>query len=105
MGNLAGLATAWALWKTSLPQVGGLSNLHPMSTLEQLEQDIGALPDGEFQSLLAWMEERHLDRLSADGFEAPELEAAVLRGLDGPQHEWNEATRTGIRAGWSAAGN
>jgi hypothetical protein len=71
--------------------------------MAQLESEIQALPDGEFQSLLAWMEERHLDRLAADGFEAPQLEAAMQRGLEGTQHEWNDVLRARIRAGWGRA--
>lgn len=91
--------------KRSLPANGPGLYTPAMSTMAQLESEIQALPDREFQTLLAWMEDRHLDRLAADGFEPPELEAAVLRGLEGPQHEWNEALRTHIRAGWGRRQN
>lgn len=47
--------------------------------MAHLENKIQALSDGEFLHLMQWMEERHLDRLAVDGFEAPELEAALLR--------------------------
>ncbi len=75
-----------------------------MSNMAQLESEIQALPDGDFLQLMEWMEERRLDRLAVDGFEAPELEAALLRGLEGPRHEWNGAMRERIRTGWSQTG-
>lgn len=71
-----------------------------MSTVTELEHEILTLPDQDFHSLLAWMKKQHLDRLAASGYEAPELEAAILRGLDSPGKEWNDQARARVRAGW-----
>ena len=74
----------------------------PMSTMIQLEREIQTLPDSDFQTLLAWMEEQNLGRLAADGYESPQLEAAILSGVEGPHHEWNDELRARIRNGWES---
>ncbi len=70
-----------------------------MSNPAQIENRIEALSHDEFLVLMEWMEDRHLQLLSEDGFESPEMEAAMLRGLEGPRQEWNAAMRGDIRAG------
>ena len=57
-----------------------------MSVIEEIEDSIQTLPAGEFFSLLEWMTERHLEMLSAGGFESPELEAEILKSMDGPRY-------------------
>jgi hypothetical protein len=72
-----------------------------MSTILQLESEIQTLPDTEFHSLLAWMETQHLTRLASDGFEAMELEAALLEGGGGAHREWNEDLLDEIKGDWN----
>ena len=69
-----------------------------MSTIAQIEASIETLPAQDFLTLLGWMEERHLKVLTSAEFEVPELEAAMLKALDGPRHPVNDALFDGIRA-------
>ena len=57
-----------------------------MSAIEEIEESIQTLPAVQFFSLLEWMTERHLKMLSSEGFESPELEAEILKSLEGSRH-------------------
>ncbi|MES2597128.1 MAG: hypothetical protein V4662_17410 [Verrucomicrobiota bacterium] len=69
-----------------------------MSALEQIEASIQTLPAQDFFALAGWMTERHLQVLTETDFETPELEAALLKSLDSPRREVNEALFADIRA-------
>lgn len=68
-----------------------------MPSVAQIEESIQTLPASEFFSLLGWMAERHLAVLASGEFEAPELEAELLKSLDSPRHVVNEAFFDGIQ--------
>ena len=76
-----------------------------MPSIAQIEESIETLPAAEFFSLLGWMAERHLAVLASGEFEAPELEAELLRSLDSPRHAVNDALFDGIRAEAARAKN
>jgi hypothetical protein len=76
-----------------------------MPTVAQIEAFIQTLPTGEFFALLGWMSERHLEVLSSGDFEAPELEAALLKAIDSPRHLVNDALFEDIRALSAQASN
>jgi hypothetical protein len=69
-----------------------------MPAISQIEASIQDLPAQEFSSLLGWMAERHLEVLASGEFEAPEVEAALLKSLDGARYPVDEALFAGIRA-------
>lgn len=73
-----------------------------MKTIAEIEDSIRALPTQSFLELLGWMNERHLEvlREENDGYESPELEAAMLKALDGPWHVWDDALMDRIRQNW-----
>lgn len=73
-----------------------------MTTIAEIEDSIRTLPTQSFLELLAWMNERHLEvlREENDGYESPELEAAMLKALDGPWHVWDDALMDRIRQNW-----
>ncbi len=73
-----------------------------MTTVAEIEDAISALPADSFMELLGWMEHRHDEALEADGFESPELEAAMLKALDSPLQPINEELYEGIRQRWRA---
>lgn len=62
-----------------------------MQTIAQLEDSIRMLPAGDFFNLLGWMCDKHLEVISTDGFESPELEAEMLKALDSPHVEGDDA--------------
>ena len=74
-----------------------------MPSVAQIEESIETLPAAEFFSLLGWMAERHLTVLASGEFEAPELEAELLKSLDSPRHAVDESFFDGIRAGAAKA--
>jgi hypothetical protein len=69
-----------------------------MPSIAQIEESIQSLPATEFYTLLDWMTEQHLKVLSAGAFEAPELEAELLKSLDSPRHPLDDAMFGEIRA-------
>ena len=69
-----------------------------MPAISRIEESIQALPAQEFFTLLGWLAERHLEVLSSDQFEAPEMEAALLKSLDGARHPVDDALFASIRA-------
>ncbi|MDI1311257.1 hypothetical protein [Prosthecobacter sp.] len=71
-----------------------------MTTVAQIEDSIRALPASSFCELLDWMERRHDEVLQEQGYEPPELEAAMLKALDSPRQPINEALYEGIRQRW-----
>jgi len=71
-----------------------------MTTVAQIEDAIAALPADSFMELLDWMERRHDEVLGEDGYESPELEAAMLKALDSPRQPINEELYEGIRQRW-----
>ena len=71
-----------------------------MTTVAQIEDAISALPADSFMELLDWMERRHDEVLGEDGYESPELEAAMLKALDSPRQPINEELYEGIRRRW-----
>lgn len=71
-----------------------------MTTIAQMEDSIRALPASGFYELLDWMNERQAEVLEEDGYESPELEAAMLKALDGPWHVWDDALKDRIRQSW-----
>lgn len=71
-----------------------------MTTIAEIEDSIRALPADSFRELLDWMNERQLEILEEDGYESPELEAAMLKALDSPRQPINEALYEGIRQRW-----
>ena len=73
-----------------------------MTTVTQIEDSIRALPLPSFLELLHWMESRHDEVLCQkhDGYESPELEAAMLKALDGPRQPITEELYEGIRQRW-----
>ena len=76
-----------------------------MPSVAQIEETIKTLPAAEFFSLLGWMAERHLTVLASGEFEAPELEAELLKSLDSPRHAVDESLFDGIRAAAAKAAN
>ena len=76
-----------------------------MPSIAQIEESIETLPAADFFSLLGWMAERHLAVLASGEFEAPELEAELLRSLDSPRHAVDEAFFDSIRAEAAKAKN
>ncbi len=86
--------------KTRLAPTRQGIKLPAMSTVAKLEASIQNLPPEEFFELAEWMTHRHLEILADDGFESPELEAAMLKGLEGPRHPVDEAFFTQVRAAW-----
>jgi hypothetical protein len=71
-----------------------------MTTIAQIEDSIRALPASSFLELLDWMEHRHDEIVQEQGYEPPELEAAMLKALDSPRQPINEALYEGIRQRW-----
>jgi len=71
-----------------------------MQSVAQLEASIQLLPTQEFLALAEWISEQHVKRLRCDGFEAPELEAEMLRALEGPRHPVDERLFDELRQGW-----
>ncbi len=71
-----------------------------MTTVAQIEDAISALPADSFMELMNWMERRNDEVLGEDGYESPELEAAMLKALDSPRQPINEALYEGIRQRW-----
>lgn len=69
-----------------------------MTTVEEIEETISALAPGEFNRLLDWMCARHLDTLTADGFESSELEEEMLKGLEGTPVPVDEKFFASLRA-------
>ena len=69
-----------------------------MSVLQEIEASIQTLPAQDFFALADWMTEQHLKVLIGTDFEDPELEAALLKSLDGPRREVNDALFADIRA-------
>ena len=74
-----------------------------MSTVAELEASIQSLPAGDFLKLMEWMTDRHLHVVTSDTLASAELEAEILRGLDGPQHEVTASLFDDIRAGWNTS--
>jgi hypothetical protein len=75
--------------------------LRLMSSVAEIQQSISELPAQEFYRLQDWMTERHLELLrDKDGFESPELEAEMLKAVDGPWHPLNEEFFEDIRRSW-----
>ncbi len=72
----------------------------PMTAVDQIKDSISSLPASDFYQLLDWMNERQLEVLGEDGYESPELEAAMLKALDGPRYPVDEAFYEGIRKRW-----
>jgi hypothetical protein len=71
-----------------------------MMTVAQIEDSIRDLPASSFLELLDWMNERQFELVDEDGYESPELEAAMLKALDSPRQPINEAFYEGIRQRW-----
>ena len=71
-----------------------------MTTIAQIEDSIRTLPASDFYQLLDWMNERQLELPQEDGYESPELEAALLKALDSPRQPIDEAFYEGIRQRW-----
>ena len=69
-----------------------------MPSIAQIEESIETLPVADFFLLLGWMAERHLAVLASSEFEAPELEAELLKSLDSPRHAVDDTLFDGIRA-------
>ena len=86
--------------KTRLAPTRQGIKLPAMSTVAKLEASIQNLPAEEFFELAEWMTHRHLEILKDDGFESPELEAAMLKGLEGPRYKVEPALYDRIRESW-----
>lgn len=71
-----------------------------MSTVAQLEASIQNLPPREFFDLADWMTQRHLQILTEDEFESPELEAAMLLALESPREPVDDTFFASVRASW-----
>lgn len=72
-----------------------------MTTVAQIEDSIRALPPDSFWELLDWMNDHSLDMAkSEDGYESPELEAAMLKALDSPRRPLDDTLLDSIRASW-----
>lgn len=71
-----------------------------MTTVAQIEDAIRELPADSFMELLDWMERRQDEVLGEDGYESPELEAAMLKALDSPRQPINDELYEGIRQRW-----
>lgn len=69
-----------------------------MPSIAQIEESIETLPAADFFSLLGWMAERHLAVLASGEFEAPELEAELLKSLDSPRHAVDATFFDSVRA-------
>ena len=76
-----------------------------MPSVAQIEKSIETLPAAELFSLLGWMAERHLAVLASGEFEAPELEAELLKSLDSPRHAVDESFFDAIRTSAAKAAN
>lgn len=71
-----------------------------MQSVAQLEASIQMLPAQDFLVLAEWFSEQHMQRRREDGFEPPELEAEMVKALDGPRHEVNEAFFAELKRSW-----
>lgn len=71
-----------------------------MPTVAQIEDSIQALPAKDFFQLLEWMCEKQVEALGTDRFDSPELEAEMLKGLEGPLHPVDESLYAGLRSVW-----
>ena len=71
-----------------------------MTNIAQIEDSIRALPAASFVELMDWMERRHVEVLREQGREPPELEAAMIKALEGPWHVWNDDLKNSIRQNW-----
>ena len=71
-----------------------------MTTIAEIEDSIRTLPASDFYQLLDWMNERQLELPQEDGYESPELEAAMLKALDSPRQPIDEAFYESIRQRW-----
>ena len=69
-----------------------------MSTVAQLEAAILELPEDSFLELFDRLSARH----DAIAYESPELEAELLKAVDGPWHPVDEAFWDSIRQSWSS---
>ena len=67
-----------------------------MATVAELEESILTLPKEDFLQLHDWMNGR-VEALQDDEFESPELEAEILKGLDGPRIPVDEAFFASLR--------
>jgi len=68
-----------------------------MTTVAQIEDAIRELPADSFMELMDWMERRQDEVLGEDGYESPELEAAMLKALDSPRYPLDEAFLDSVR--------
>lgn len=68
-----------------------------MATIQEIEDTILTLPPGQFYELMDWMCHRHLDVLTSDGFESPELEQELLGALGEEAVPANEALFARLR--------
>ena len=71
-----------------------------MTTVAEIQDSIRTLSASDFYKLLDWMNERQWEVLGEDGYESPELEAAMLKALDGPWQPIDEAFYESIRQRW-----
>ena len=73
----------------------------PMSTVAEIEAAILELPQDSFLELF----DRLSVRREAIAYESPELEAELLKAVDGPWHPVNEELYEGIRRRWQEKKN
>ena len=68
-----------------------------MSTIQEIEDAILTLPQPQFYELMDWMCSRHLEVLSQDGFESPQLEQELLSALERNPLPLNQAFLARLR--------
>jgi hypothetical protein len=71
-----------------------------MTTVAQIEDSIQALSAKDFFQLLEWMCEKHVDDLAAGHFDSLELEAEILKGLEGPRYPVGNILYGDLRSRW-----
>lgn len=72
-----------------------------MSTIAQIEEAVFALPNDEFLTLLDRMQ-RRVGLVDSEDieYESPELEAELLKAVDGPRLPFDAAFLDSIRQSW-----
>lgn len=62
-----------------------------MGAIKEIEDATLSLPPGQFYELMDWMCHRHLDVLSSEGPESPELERQLLEAVESEAMPADEA--------------
>lgn len=68
-----------------------------MGAIKEIEDAILSLPPRQFYELMDWMRHRHLDVLSSEGLESPELERQLIEAVESEAVPADEALFAHLR--------